>query len=678
MLKHEIKKLFIKQYGILLMVVTAMLEIFVMSSIYTPKHFDNEVTKNNYYNYMSYLCGQFTTEKEEYVYAEQEKIFAAQSTEQHIINQILSGEVTDEEDYSNTLLEVRPLIDKTEALDLVFEQYNYVSENPENRFFISGDFAGLSRDYPDVLFSALVIMVTALAFFSEENSSVLTLIKSYPNGKCKTLYAKIGSLVLLITLMQILLTICELFFLCKESGIEALFYPIQSISFFSGCKYNVSILSGYIFMQIIRLIGYLFLVGVTVLLSVTVKKPLVVVFVPCSLCMLQQFVFAEDSAAYYLPTGFLRAVGYFRGEAYETLNAGSKNQTTIKVFSEISSTAFLIILLFIILFFTMSVYFAGRYYDRKGFDIKKVSSVSCAIIVLICMTGCETNSLPISACYNLIDSFYLMQNSSYYYLIDYNNIKAISKTDNTEYEILRDPFDEEVFITNFVYLDNSILYLDIENDTSINKISLNNFQREEMFSQSPQAKYSYLGLSFDDNMVIESAIYSFFADENALYFITYYGEIYRVCNTKSECIISDISSLDMVSFDGNTIYYINNSLELISYNVTTNQAEQLAGEFVKAIYYDGSRLLYSNKNGIYEMNVNDGSIKLLTEMTAERISSDSTYITFYANETLYLLNDEVEILAHQRLLYFSVISDMNKVYYVYYDNGENVSEIIEI
>lgn len=260
----------------------------------------------------------------------------------------------------------------------------------------------------------------------------------------------------------------ELLFLCRECGWQALSYPIQSIRYFSGCVYNISILNSFVLLQAIRLLGYIFLAAAVILLCVTIKKPLFVVFVPCSLCLLQQFLFTEGSTAYYLPTVFLRATRYFR------------------------------------------------------------------------------------------------------------------------------------------------------------------------------------------------------------------GEIYQIKNGKAECIIPDGNQLNMVAFDWKRIYYINHSLELMAYDVAGKQFQRLAGGFVKSLYYDGSRLLYSNKDGIYSMNTTSGAAESLTEITAEQISSDGSRIVFYADETLYLLGDEITALMHQKLLHFSMISNTDMVYYVYYGEGENVSGVLEI
>ena len=272
----------------------------------------------------------------------------------------------------------------------------------------------------------------------------------------------------------------------------------------------------------------------------------------------------------------------------------------------------------------------------------------------------------------------MLQNDTCYFAKSADEIRTFSKLSDTDCELLRNPFKDDMLITHFAYGNNSLYYLDDSSGTSISKVSLDDFECEELFSQDPQLVYSYLGLSFKDDIVLESGIHSFFVHENTIYAITYSGEIYQIKNGKAECIIPDGNKLNMVAFDWKRIYYINHSLELMAYDVAVKQSQRLAGGFVKSLYYDGSRLLYSNKDGIYSMNTTSGAAESLTEITAEQISSDGSRIVFYANETLYLLGDEITALMHQKLLHFSMISNTDMVYYVYYGEGENVSGVLEI
>ena len=62
------------------------------------------------------------------------------------------------------------------------------------------------------------------------------------------------------------------------------------------------------------MIGYFFVVSVVILLSVTLHKMLFTIFIPSAICILQQFSFTPDTPSYYIPTGFLRAVGYLQVE----------------------------------------------------------------------------------------------------------------------------------------------------------------------------------------------------------------------------------------------------------------------------------------------------------------------------------------------------------------------------
>ncbi len=57
---------------------------------------------------------------------------------------------------------------------------------------------------------------------------------------------------------------------------------------------------------------------------------------PSAFCVLQQFAFTPATPAYYIPTGFLRAVEYLRGDVISKNSAGDE----IKLFSEIPLSSF--------------------------------------------------------------------------------------------------------------------------------------------------------------------------------------------------------------------------------------------------------------------------------------------------------------------------------------------------
>lgn len=77
----------------------------------------------------------------------------------------------------------------------------------------------------------------------------------------------------------------------------------------------------------------------------------------------------------------------------------------------------------------------------------------------------------------------------------------------------------------------------------------------------------------------------------------------------------------MLCFDGRKIYYINSLLQLKCYDTKTGAISRLQGEFVRAIYYDGTRLIFSDKNGIFALDAEDNSTEKIFDLTVGLLTS---------------------------------------------------------
>ncbi|MCM1166928.1 MAG: hypothetical protein NC299_14850 [Lachnospiraceae bacterium] len=243
------------------------------------------------------------------------------------------------------------------------EKYNYASGLIQDRYITLGEYGGLGRDIPDIIFLAFTIYITAITFLSEESSNMTVLIKSSPNSG-KMLLGKILSLFGMLLSVGIFRMLAELFTIASRGSFAELKYPIQSIQFFQGCPYKLTIAQGLLASEALRFLGILFVSALIILFTVTTRKPIIAVFVPSAICLLQQFVFDPATGAYYLPTGLLRAVGYFRGNAFETLYAGSGEEKTVQSFSEIPFVILAAVIIFVILFILFAVLTAAKYYSE--------------------------------------------------------------------------------------------------------------------------------------------------------------------------------------------------------------------------------------------------------------------------------------------------------------------------
>ncbi len=666
MLCHELKKLFIKQYGILLFVIFLIGEIVFLNAQYPDSRPANGVTRQHLEEYMSEFSGKLTAESEKKILDEQEIILNAKNAENDIMRKLWYNDYESESDFLADITPVSIITERSDAFDILMSKYNYASENPENRYIISQEYNGMARDFPDVMLTVLVILSTSFLFLNEESSNVITIIRISENGMVKTLRSKIISVLILICAAHGISVIAELLFMIVRGNVNELMFPLQSIEFYRNCPFEISILSAFFAISAIKLLGYFFLAASIVMLSVTIKKPLLTVFIPTAVCILQQFLFSPATPAYYLPTGLLRAVGYFRGNSEETLNSGTTLAETVPDFSEIPLFVFVIIIGITLAFIGFAMFYSGRYYG--GYKMQKSMKfpvIIMSILMLFSLSGCFSDRTE-NVVYNAGENLFFAQNDDYYFVSDDSGVTAVSKDTGESCKLITDAFNIGSDMDCRVMAYGDYLYYHDHNllENSIGKISLLDMASEDFLS--PKANKSvFLGISLNSESELSTAIlYSFFTDGKDVYAVFYGGDgIYKRSGKQFECIIPErLYKNTKVCFDGNKIYYINRRLELKSYDVKSGDIEIISGDFTKAVYYDGTRLLYSNSKGIFSLNTADNSTDRLSDEVADELSSDGKNIVFSQKGAIYLLDNQKQPILDYEPTCFAIISGTNKLF----------------
>lgn len=675
---YELKKLLFKQYGLIFAVLCGLVQICMLIPLYDKADFPNAVTEAQYNIYMQIMEGRLTDEKTNFILFEQEQILTAQSELKSLQDKLISGELSDNDEYLSEYTKLEPIIKKADAFCMVFDKYKYVSKDPEKRYIIE-DCKGMCRDYPDIPMLLFVVAMTSLYFLNEENSRMIVLIRSYANRKKNVFAAKLIVMIIAAVIMGIAVSFCEFILLYKNIGAKELNYPVQSIGYFSGCGYNISILEAFIAMAFIRITGYIFAICLTLLLAITVKKAVAVMAVPLSLCMIQQFIFTSADKAYYLPTGLLRASGYFRGDTYSA-DGGAK------VFSTVSLNTLIYVVVAVIIIIGVTVAIGMKYYCGKRVNGIAVKIISMFVAVAVIFTGCGASD-KVNARFNMRNSVSFAQNEDYYFVTEYDakgtNLYAVSKSDGSRFPVIRTPFEDNINPAGKCIVGDDMYFMESDGikGFSVTKIDLNNFCTEKAAGQSGLVRYSFLGLEYDDTIVFDKYVLNFFTDGKILFLITSDYEVYS-CGLdlkNPQCIISDGIFNASLIWDGENIYYINNTLELKRLNPYTGESKNIADGFVKAFDINGDLIVYSNKGGIFEIDTAGTAVRELSDKKATGISFDGENIIFFSDNKLYHLRDSGEkVLYSGDLVYFSCIDECNKVICSKYDSEtDNYIEFVE-
>lgn len=369
MFEYELNKAMFKQRGLFFLIIVFLAEIIMINAEHPGIKLRDDASLSHYYEYATDLTGKLTPEKDKYILSEQELITDAKNTEYAIEVRLRNGEYSTRDEYLSEYQNIREITEREEAFNLFLEKYNYAKSSAHNRYITLGEYGGLGRDFPDVIFLAFTIFMTSTMFLSEESSNMIVLVKTSSNGR-KMLLGKVLSLLGMLILVEIFRMIAELITMTSQGNLSELNFPIQSIPYFQGCPYKLSIIQVFLASETLRLLGILFVAAVIILFSVTIRKPIFTVFVPSAICLLQQFFFDPATGAYFIPTGLLRAVGYFRGDAFETLYVGSGEEKTVQSFSEIPFVFLVVIMVFTVLFICAAILAAVKYYSKGKEDAR--------------------------------------------------------------------------------------------------------------------------------------------------------------------------------------------------------------------------------------------------------------------------------------------------------------------
>lgn len=679
MFKFEIRKLLVKQKMIFPAAALLALSIVFMLLSYRNAPFANSVTERWYNEYLSEFAGKPSDEKTEKVYAEQEMILDAKNSEELLRADLIDGKFESEQEYIEKASELRKITERSDAFDAFLEVYEAALTDPENRFILQNDYSGMTGDIPDVFILGFVILSAAVFFLNEETSQMISLIKIGENGKTRTFFSKISALVLTIFCVCAFRLSAELLLLAPRGNELSL--PVQSIEYFCGCRYNVSIIETLFITHALRFLGYLFVAVLVMLLAITLKKPLFTVFVPCAACLLQQFLFTEPSSpAYYLPTGLLRAVGYLRGDDIERKFENTEYELVFIHFKAIPRFVPVMIAALSAAFIAVSLAAAVYHYGtkpRKKFN--KLAGTAAALTLCVLLCGCRGMNSE-NVVFNGNDK--LQQNDRYYFYkdIDSGKVMMVNKSDGTEMPIIRDEMDDDKNYT-IVVCGDYLYYAETLPDLDVKRISLTTFESENIYLNNIHSsnEYGFLGLkrkSFLPDCL--KNVQGYFADGQEVYYIAQDGMIYTLRGETAVPVIDE--PFTKMSFDGENIYYINMSLELISHNVKSGEEKKIAGDFVRKVFYDGKRILYMNKNGLFEMPRGSEEARKISGITAENVyyfQSDGANIVYYDSGAMYVLDDSGEPQKScdlpENVMECQLITGTNKLRVQYWvDNGEAI------
>lgn len=613
--RFELKKLFIKQHVLVLIILATAVKLFNSSSLFIPDYSVLTKTQRNYYlNYIALYGGQLTDEKEDAIFDLYERASEANTLRRKIEADYNAGRYKSDKEYMEALYNVDKIAGEYDAIKYLYQKYLVAAADKENRWLLAGDAKAMTVGSENLLVLLICFMSAAAVYYERKmNRLVKTTISA--GGS-----AAMRSAVLFLAIFSVWLIFAGIEFaaVVNSVGVDHLGVSVANLDSFQNTPYtNLSILQAFVLIQLTKLCGYLFLSSVAVLLVLVVKNLPLAVFVPFSCTFVWIYLFRySEKLTYYSPFSLILGSPYYTGDFYKHENGlDHLLYTTVPL-----SLTLLLVGICILTTVVAVLVMIG-----KGRGVRKLSAAFAALsLCLLC--GCSRNAADDGVYKQNYGS--IVFDGEYYYALE----NLYSEGENGE--ILEQNitvFDSEMNVVNkkinrrvtekawceSILLSGDYLYClkELQTDyprTIITRINLKDFHEETVYTQPDQSRVAaYLDLLtiwIDANDRV-SETWQWFVCGEELYLFTSEYKAYSVRNGKLKYLFEDMLIKDPALKSGK-IYYLNAN----GYPVCYDGKKKIMSErsFYGADALADGYYCY-NDSGIYRLDYDDFSIEKYCE-----------------------------------------------------------------
>lgn len=647
----ELKKLFIKQHVLVLVILAAAVKLINSASLFVPDYSMLSKDQRNYYlNYIGLYGGKLTDEKEEAILDLYDRASEANMLRRKIEDDYNAGRYESEKEYMEALYNVDKIAGEYDAIKYLYQKYLAAAADKENRWILAGDAKAMTVGSENLLVLLICFMSAAAVYYERKmNRLVKTTVSA--GGS-----AAMRSAVLFLAIFSAWLIFAGIEFatVVKSIGTEPLGVSVANLDSFQNTPYgNLSILQAFVLIQLTKLCGYLFISSVAVILALVVKNLPLAVFVPFSCTFVWIYLFQySKKLIYYSPFSLVLGSPYYTGDFYEhALNLDVLLYTTVPL-----SLTLLLVGICIATTIAAVLVMIG-----KGRGVRKLSAAFAALSACL-LCGCSWNAAD--------DSVYkqnygnIVFDGEYYY--------ALSDTTDERGGLLErhlTVFDSEMNVVNKeinrkvieeancegIQLSGDYLYCKKTlrtalHRTVITRINLKDFHEETVYTQPDQNEPvgAYLDLVtvwFHLESVMGTTNKWFVCGEE-LYIFTNNGKAYTVRNGSPKYLFEDLLIRDP-ALKGGKIYYLNANGNPVCYDGKKKILSERS--FYGADALADGYYCY-NDSGIYRLDYDDLSIENYCEnpqnimelyddgILRRNDDGDYEFIDKNGNERVYYMN----------------------------------------
>lgn len=311
----ELRKSFIYKRGWVILLFLIVSQIFVYGFGVQNYNFQVELYRDQYESYLSSFGGKIDEQKEKTLLEEDNRIAAAEEELQSLFQKMYFGEYTPEE-YDKDLEKYRNIYQQKAVFQQIQNQYDYARQDVEHRYIIdeNGWFTSMQENSLNFFLIFCVILLTVNVFSGEYETQMYGIISCTPKGKSYTAGGKLAVCLTSAGVFGIITaTICILSAFVKY-GLHNGAYPIQSVQYFSACRYDLTIWQGCLLSWLFKIFALCIISMITSFCIVTLKRGVYAFFISLLIVILPYFIFDIRFILKFIPYLGLSFGGlYFRG-----------------------------------------------------------------------------------------------------------------------------------------------------------------------------------------------------------------------------------------------------------------------------------------------------------------------------------------------------------------------------
>lgn len=576
---YEAKKVLIKQYALFIFLAVIALKLFSLTSDLNVNYgFGTSAEKSAYLEMIEPLSGKITDEKEQKITDMKKRLLEAQSLQSKLSNAYRAEDNEKINELDKQLDEFRDVLKNDDVIERIFEQYVYVSEDRETREIIPVKKVGImekaSANYPFLL---CICFCCAFAVMAEQTSKTHLIIRTTPNGQGITMAMKIGVLFLTIGAASAVLSIIDLVTMSFQLPQNYWNCSICSLERFANCPIKISIINVFVLVQLMRLIGALFIGAAAMLTANFSRNYAASIFPYAALPIISDYAAERDSQSYFLPTGLLKGWGYFYGDV------GESGYSEYIIFRAVPTLYTCLLTAFSLIFVIAAAVIlirAGknRLAKRRG-GITKTAALGITLSLLL-LTSCSAEKSGILSQYGGSISVYgdNCENSRYKFEIEYthtddsghftNTLNITDKQTGTTEQYAFSPFEERISLGSLFAAEDFLLFT---MNFDIMRLDLDDFSLSTVYENSGMEKIVF-GLMFDfGDEDIRFRPGGAFTDGRTTYvYDTVSGVAKLGLDKKIQLLFTDNTSFGL-EYDGRSFYYISQDEKLHKFDLASGK-----------------------------------------------------------------------------------------------------------